>query len=730
MEIPSAPSTGGDSGETSVFDKYTGENAPDIDLTEYLSSLTKMLASNDNAGFSLDLGFDVGSLMEGADLSALMDNFNMDKFNDMFGDMAGKFGDLTGFADQLGLGTLTGKLDGLMSAFSGSGLAMTGALSDIMANKMNGLAEVANDVLLKASGKLLIDLLVKRISGWIAGRIYLPEVVFLTTIKGLYALGGDPQYKNLYLRNNIVLEKDLYRTHKWLNGLIHEKYNLHSNLLGFDADTSSKHGSWHIVGTILDAVYKNINDLKKVTNRYEQFILRLDKEIAAEVNVTLKIRKQTELDIYTTKHNPVNDTAIKSVDSLQDILLKTMKQLISHSYGDFSVNQCSKMLKKYKINRSVFGETDTEYNKKYMFNQKDLSTMAQIDPDKGCLILRNRHMKKIYIMLASSRLAGNPMKHLKMYELLKKPVCLFQNDILDAITPDFGPLFDSLKDINADKIYKYAKGVENNLHDQSKIEYFITKDQSLKNPYITGDSPPPTKDTQTSLERFKVFSDNVIITGDGKLIIIETKYYDENGNEIKLADTHLDANGNLVDKYGNLVTTSDESYGDNVNPVINGNGDIEIIETLIYNMEGELLTDDQTHVDNDGVLRDGQDRQAVIVTNVLATIDNNAYEDTNGNILDALGNPVVVVHDDSIENNVSYDNDTGRSAPSITANELIINSNKSIDIDIDDPKNETMVIFMVNYESDYLTNLTGIPPEELNALIQRGAPVPLFRKII
>lgn len=467
--------------------------------------------------------------------------------------------DISNLINKLKSGDLVSGLSDALNILTGVDITSGTILEDLLINELGVSPEfIENDTFgIFTAKKAFTSSLVKTLTGLITSRIYLPELIFLYELKFLHFQGADPNTKNKYLRE-VCLKKDHSEVIKWLDKEIDKRtiYNIGSYPDNdFDGILASKNGSHKTCVYFMDILQKMIVELDtKIAivsannaniissiKRLEEDNTKLEsekveKEIKKEDTKSLTDIIKANKDLITIKKKGKEDNeqkeSIYKVNkmNMQNMIYNLTKNLIVYSYGDFTLSELDKIMKKYKSSPSFFGDNDKTHNQRFHITEKEIDIMAPIyqrqveeseeivrdlkivkvvEPNTKFIIPRNINIKKLYIYLVSN-IHGNKLIHQKLYERLKLPIYDEKEQLLDDV-------FKTEVQMPANKtpsldtvIYDYTKTVEHILRDQSQIEYLYSETEIPElSSTITVSEEYKNKDKAKSEDKTKEITDKI-----------------------------------------------------------------------------------------------------------------------------------------------------------------------------------------------------------------------------
>lgn len=513
---------------------------------EFNSVLVKGLSTNmfgQLSGLGSLLG---GAMAAGANLQGItaeellksLSDGSFDKFGLNFSSIGGVFDKVKGVMAKIKAGDITGLMTDMLSDLTGGRFQPLSRVQNLLAGELSGLPQPASSLLMAASnvGFNFVSSLAGSLFDVIVSRIYLPEAIYLLTIKGMKEIGGDPYFNNRYVRN-VMLKKDHLDVIKWMDGLYNTSYSIfqypHRR---YDGIMASENGSIRIVSYILNLLrtdtiefQSNYNDAKDDYNaikdeeeKAKEKIKKAEKDIVG-YSRTIKNKNSTESQKETAKeHKSVSENLIKTSKNVISyvnqkkmdmnnakmmvdvygrqtnyMIAQLIKNLIVYGYTNITVYDIANLLTTYNIAPKIFGTTDDLYSQRFLITDNDLNIMAPIKEEKNIesslltteftrvggfgfkdspikyITPRNYNIKKIYIYLSSEQIHGeNRMVNEKFYERMTLPIYTDVTKALSDALPNFNLPF--LK--TSSTIYDFTKTMENILKDQSKIKYLNLAD--------------------------------------------------------------------------------------------------------------------------------------------------------------------------------------------------------------------------------------------------------------
>jgi hypothetical protein len=393
-----------------------------------------------------------------------------------------------------GLG-LTDKALDMLSGF--------GFSADAMAMSLYGAAETF--------GKSILTDAVS----FVSSKIYIPEDVFLLSIKGLAMAGTDPNSGNVL--RNAILRHDLVETAKWLDN--------HNNASAYDLDsgraqdalTAAKNGSFNVALYILRQLKKTYNEIKSSAAFTEK-----DEE-----------KRESEAARYESFFN------------------KVIKTILVCSYGNLTVDKFQGIAKEFPA--FVPGCLGTEYSahsKRAMVSGSDLDTLAPlkyylsagtlVGKNSGEVFIepRNTNIKKIYVWLAfssdfneSERLVNKPLHDRLKYKMLSTVEKAFYEGQDALIRSALGEFVQSTYQSYLSTIAVYVKKVEKFLFDPKKQDSLTASNASLPDfrprAVSDGEGKGRAKTLKEALPVPQAFSKNNITYDDFEVYYVNPEFTNE-----------------------------------------------------------------------------------------------------------------------------------------------------------------------------------------------------------
>lgn len=622
----SAGGGGASSQNTNIMDSYVAKARDAVDMDDFMGSLVKMVSENTKSGFGNDLKIDMSLLSEmgGMDLEGLM---NLE-FLDGLTDMLDQFSDIA-------------NLEKMLNDLIGGDIAsMLGDKFDSIMDKLPG---GIGDKLKKFMDEELIGKLKDLIQNSILNRLKIPEVVYLSTIVGLYSTGGDINAKEEYVKYSVALPRDMALVLKWINKVNGEKYNPDSISYKKDLQAASSNGSFKSVEFIFRSLQKSINKLKHSTAAYEQRKEEFLKSIEEENDFNVVEILTRDYNEFRMENEPIYYMMKKQMEAMRLEMVKHAKKVLVNSYGNLNVPLYIGILKRYDIHPCYFGDNDTDYVKMFKITSVDIDKMAPKTEDGRYIELHNVNMKHIFVALTSKKLFpnGTHLEHKALYRRLKMPLRQIWEDLLDSLGFDIDLSLDKL----AMSIYNYTKKMEKHLEDFRKVDYiniqpdpFNTLGDSVLN-YLSGKVEDEVEGVNRIIDNnIRLFSPDIMIDEKGTMIRLIPIYKGHSGETIPKENVMFQE-GLPHDKItGEWITDISHDIQD-----MNGN-------SIIANFIDEVTNEN------------------ILVENI---------EDRNGVYINKLTNNKAIVED--IEKKA------------ISVNDLVMKK----DIDVDDPKMNAIISFVL-----------------------------------
>ncbi len=326
-------------------------------LTQYDNEVTKTTNSNGNFKGKLGGGFN-NSLKSIGSSSFLSDKVN--QLNELAKNkLNGLLGGLGNFLNLGDKNFLSEALNGLLGK-------AVGALSGYLNNALQMLKALGTDTLRQitnASINYIANILEDYVNN-IKSSIYIDDKVFSATIEGLYYSGADLAYNDHYLRKQ-CLKRDWVETLKFVD----EKYELKYDCTYTNLDSDIKVCSMNSCHKNLFYIFEKLS--AKITE-YNNLIIDSDKKI----DTFTKTENYTDNAEYQ-KEVKLNNQYKSDKERLEKLMVSGLKNLIVYSYTYTTASDIRKFFTTFPdiLKPSYYGSTDTKYNKQYMFDEKDCSTM-------------------------------------------------------------------------------------------------------------------------------------------------------------------------------------------------------------------------------------------------------------------------------------------------------------------------------------------------------------------
>lgn len=294
-----------------------------------------------------------------------------------------------GLTDQ-GLGLVNKYTGGLLST-------MDGALGDALGTAMAGAKSYFDSALAD-----------------VVSKVYIPEEVFLTTVKGLYKIGADQNYGSTLL--TLCLEHDLPKTLEWLDDVNSSTYTINDSNLNSRALTAAENGSFHVVKYIMKQMGTAYNQAKNQPAFTEK-----------EVKALTEIKQQYE-----------------------EWFVTAFKAVFVNSYGNFTVDEMTSFFNLGhgcpEIKISSIGTSDKDFFAKFALTASDVDTIAPIvtvnydygwgTVPKEYILPKNREIKKLYVY-AVNGVPNNPLESKLLHDRLTYPLYDMNIAALDKMSNAF-----------------------------------------------------------------------------------------------------------------------------------------------------------------------------------------------------------------------------------------------------------------------------------------------------
>lgn len=374
----------------------------------------------------------------------------------------------------------------------------------------------------KAMAKSIVD----KVLNMVLTRIYLPDVVYLMTIQGLYKVGSNLEYNDNYARKK-ALAADYVLSVAWIDETIGLSYSLIGNpsRTTSEINKAARGSCVKIFDYMLEyllfenkTVLRNIRsyayDIKLLENdikTHESVITALENEHSKKITTQTR-REEIEVLIEVEK-NTIKEikTKIKAVEKEKKVwddldyqyrttLASSFKNLIVNSVGNLTKDLLAEYIYKYNVKPAWFGDYDPDFNGRYKFNSSDVNYMAPFYNESGFIqdvqqklgdtrlvktsklpkyiVLRNIFLKYIYVLMNSTNIygRGNQLSSQVLYERL----CYNTMDFLSQQVDKFlGTMIEdglgkfAIDTLNAIEraIYDYTVLVEKSFNDPLGTDY-------------------------------------------------------------------------------------------------------------------------------------------------------------------------------------------------------------------------------------------------------------------
>lgn len=609
-----------------------GKGQEGLDLTSIVEQLQKFVidAGQIKDGFMLG---DTNNVLDGLD--GILGSLNIDSISELMNnlspenlmsalkletpDFLSNF-DLNGLLEDLKNGNLVDSIGGLFGGLLGIDISKSDPMNDLFKCVSETLVDKFG---LEIGTDKMLSILQNKLMKFIGSKIYIPEKIYLETIKPMLYLGADTKYNEEYLRYELVLKKDYELVLTWLDTIEHYYYDY--DVIKRDSDISTFNSSVNCTKYMLVKLKNDYNELERYISDYNITLNSFDRQIEDLVNNGI-----SEKDIEERKNNYINDriggynTSKKMIKMFKQAAIEVVRNMIIRSRSNLNVNLLASILKIFDISPSIFGEYDDEYNGKYLITDNDINYMApfvdvkeddyqysfNLANDKIYINPINNNIKKIYIYLTSEVIHGSDaMIHKSLYDRLQYPIISLLEELgREAFTG--GITINELPPNSKDLIYTYTKSVETLLYDPLAYE-------SVRK--LDGTVLPKPLDPQTEEDKIKE-KERVKLTESRELYENEKKVL-----------------RNLIDliikefKQDKIDRTSDDEYNDIKYDDFYNNVNIDISRfTLLLNN----LNETERSMNDINILNRSQAKYYESINNSFNLIHNHAnnYKNAHGEL--------------------------------------------------------------------------------------------------
>lgn len=292
---------------------------------------------------------------------------------------------------------LTDEAIGIINKLTGGSInALDGALGDMLDT---GLAAI------ETYGSEILNL--------VKANIYLPENVFLASVKALHAIGSDPNLNSTLF--NTAIRHDMPKVLEWLDDINGTTYSIEedTNYIAFEA---AEFGAFNISKYVME-----------------------------------KMGKAWRISINQAAYNSEEVNKIKEQDALyKEWFIDVFKRVFLYSYGNFDVNKMKQFIEHTfdgpDIKMSNLGTSDRDFFLKYAITEEDVDIVAPLytvrydyavgEKEKTYILPPNKNIKKLYVY-AVNGVKNNPLESKALHDRLKYPIYTVNSSALSALTNTF-----------------------------------------------------------------------------------------------------------------------------------------------------------------------------------------------------------------------------------------------------------------------------------------------------
>lgn len=292
---------------------------------------------------------------------------------------------------------LTDEAIGIINKLTGGSInALDGALGDMLDT---GLAAI------ETYGSEILNL--------VKANIYLPENVFLASVKALHAIGSDPNLNSTLF--NTAIRHDMPKVLEWLDDINGTTYSIEedTNYIAFEA---AEFGAFNISKYVME-----------------------------------KMGKAWRISINQAAYNSEEVNKIKEQDALyKEWFIDVFKRVFLYSYGNFDVNKMKQFIEHTfdgpDIKMSNLGTSDRDFFLKYAITEEDVDIVAPLytvrydyavgEKEKTYILPPNKNIKKLYVY-AVNGVKNNPLESKALHDRLKYPIYTVNTSALSALTNTF-----------------------------------------------------------------------------------------------------------------------------------------------------------------------------------------------------------------------------------------------------------------------------------------------------
>lgn len=349
---------------------------------------------------------------EGSKLSSLKNLFGfLEKVGNFFKDLK------QGISDAIG--TVTDLYNNIKNSTYISNLLKKLGLTDEAIGIINKLTGGSINALDGALGDMLdtglaaIETYGSEILNLVKANVYMPENVFLASVKALHAIGSDPNLNSTLF--NTAIRHDMPKVLEWLDDINGTTYSIEedTNHIAFEA---AEFGAFNISKYVME-----------------------------------KMGKAWRISINQAAYNSEEVNKIKEQDALyKEWFIDVFKRVFLYSYGNFDVNKMKQFIEHTfdgpDIKMSNLGTSDRDFFLKYAITEEDVDIVAPLytvrydyavgEKEKTYILPPNKNIKKLYVY-AVNGVKNNPLESKALHDRLKYPIYTVNTSALSALTNTF-----------------------------------------------------------------------------------------------------------------------------------------------------------------------------------------------------------------------------------------------------------------------------------------------------
>ena len=349
---------------------------------------------------------------EGSKLSSLKNLFGfLEKVGNFFKDLK------QGISDAIG--TVTDLYNNIKNSTYISNLLKKLGLTDEAIGIINKLTGGSINALDGALGDMLdtglaaIETYGSEILNLVKANVYLPENVFLASVKALHAIGSDPNLNSTLF--NTAIRHDMPKVLEWLDDINGTTYSIEedTNYIAFEA---AEFGAFNISKYVME-----------------------------------KMGKAWRISINQAAYTSEEVNKIKEQDALyKEWFIDVFKRVFLYSYGNFDVTKMKQFIEHTfdgpDIKMSNLGTSDKDFFLKYAITEEDVDIVAPLytvrydyavgEKEKTYILPPNKNIKKLYVY-AVNGVKNNPLESKALHDRLKYPIYTVNSSALSALTNTF-----------------------------------------------------------------------------------------------------------------------------------------------------------------------------------------------------------------------------------------------------------------------------------------------------